>query len=93
MVKMVPLALGRALLLTRMLPPCLTTISCVIHRPSPLPSSCLVVKKGSKILGSDSCEMPEPLSTRVTAVPGHWPLLHDFDLRILIVRQPFCGMA
>ena len=93
MVKTVPLAAGPRLLLTRMLPPCLVTMSWVIHRPSPLPTSCLVVKKGSKILGSASGEMPEPLSRRVTAVPRHWPLLQDFDLRILMVRQPFCGMA
>jgi len=92
-VKMVPLAPGWALLLARMLPPCLVTMSWVTQRPRPLPTSFLVVKKGSKILVIASCGMPDPLSRRVTAVPGHWPLLHDFDLRILIVRQPFCGMA
>ena len=87
-VKMVPLEPGWTVLLARMLPPCLRTMSWVIQRPSPLPSSCFVVKKWSKILGSDSGEMPVPLSMRLTAVPGHWPLPHDFDLRILMVRQP-----
>src|SRR5207302_1265258 len=50
-------------------------------------------EKGEQVFGSESSEMPEPLSTRLTAVPGHWPLPHDLDLRILIVRQPLRGMA
>jgi hypothetical protein len=49
---------------TSILPPCcLTMMSWVIERPSPVPSPAgLVVKKGSKIFSLTSGEMPTPLS-------------------------------
>ena len=47
-------------------PRCLSTISRLIHNPSPVPLLPFVVKKGSKIWEIVSGEIPEPVSAIVT---------------------------
>src|SRR5450631_828864 len=46
----------------RMEPPCFSTMPLVTHRPSPVPTDCLVVKKGENNFLFAESDMPQPLS-------------------------------
>src|SRR5215472_14414521 len=61
----VPLLPSRVELRNLMLPSCLATIPWTTQRPSPVPPSALVVKKGSTIFTSCSLGIPCPLSATV----------------------------
>ena len=58
------------LLLTRIDPLCLFTMLVQTQRPSPVPTSCLVVKNGSKSRDRTDGGMPDPESAIVMRVPG-----------------------
>src|SRR5690348_1257547 len=65
MVKQVPVEV----LSTAMVPPCFSTICRGTQSPSPVPSSALVVKKGSKIRARFSAGIPGPLSKTRSCTP------------------------
>lgn len=62
MEKIVPLCPGRALVRIEIVPSCFCTIPLLTHKPSPVPFSSLVVKKGSKTLPVAAAGIPQPLS-------------------------------
>src|ERR1051326_3720142 len=58
------------LLRMRMDPPCLAKIPWLTQRPTPVPFSPLVVKKGLNSLGRVSLVIPDPSSPTSTLIPG-----------------------
>lgn len=67
--KQVPLLLGRTLLRIFIEPPSRFMIPFATQRPSPVPFSPLVVKKGSKTRATFSVRIPTPLSAMVSRTP------------------------
>src|SRR5579872_4307250 len=65
----VPCRSGLEELLTRMLPPCLRTISELTHKPRPVPRVAFVLTNGSKILDFTDSGMPGPVSATSTFTP------------------------
>ena len=60
-----------------------------MDKPKPVPSpTCLVVKKGSKILLKTASDIPEPVSE--IAISIKWSCVSK---KLLIVKVPCCGMA
>ncbi len=66
-----------------MVPPCLLTISELIHSPRPVPVSPFVLTNGSKSVFLISGSIPDPVSAMVKRMPGREPFLCS---RVLVTR-------
>src|SRR5579871_4525832 len=63
---------GAVLLFKRMEPWCLSTIFLQTQSPNPVPTSFLVVKKGSKTSSRADAGIPDPVSATVMRTPLVW---------------------